>query len=283
MTYNKETALTENTGFTLPAITGGEFSTDDISEDYDGLQMSFQRIKIPGGGSLVFEKTGDDPEHPEYVQTIEGIILFNHQASAYWPEGSEYDDSVSPMCSSVDGKIGYGLPGGACALCEFNKYGTGVDAKGNPSRGKACKNMRNLYILQDGEYMPILLSLPPTSIRPFTEFMSLAFVPHRRPTWASVVQIGLKRVENGSNLYSVATFKKLFDFTGEQLQQVRSLANGFREQIKLMLQQRADVTETRNESEDLYEAGVSYSDTGSDGHFCIQSNEIDGDREELPA
>ena len=30
-------------------------------------------------------------------------------------------------------------PGGACALCELNKFGT-------DGKGKACKNMRHLYI-----------------------------------------------------------------------------------------------------------------------------------------
>lgn len=80
------------------------------------------------------------------------MILYNHDTCAYWPEGSEYDDNVTPLCSSVDGKTGYGAPGGVCATCALNQYGSVEKGK-----GKACKNMRNLYILRSGEHMPSFL------------------------------------------------------------------------------------------------------------------------------
>ena len=282
MTYNTENTLMETNNFTLPEMLEGDFSNEELADDYAGLQLSFQRVKIPGGGSLQFEIPGDDPENPDYAKTIEGVIIYNHQASAYWPEGSEYDDTVTPLCSSVDGITGCGTPGGSCAMCELNKYGTGTDSKGNPSKGKACKNMRHLYILRDGEYMPILLALPPTSLKPYSDFINASFVTRRRPTYASVVQIGLKRVEKGSNLYSVATFKKLYDFTGEQLAQVKAYATDFRAQIKEMLKQRAE-TLANADPDTLYDDDSGYTTTESGSHFVISSNDvIDGDRDALP-
>ena len=131
MTYNNENALAEVKNFTLPAMIESDFSNEELSEDFDGLQMSFQRVKIPAGGALQFEIPGDDPENPEYEKTLRGVIIYNHQAGAYWPEGAEYDDNVAPLCSSVDGKLGIGTPGGSCALCELNKFGT-------DGKGKAC-------------------------------------------------------------------------------------------------------------------------------------------------
>lgn len=279
--YN-ENAMMETKNFTLPEMVEGDFSSEELADDYAGLQLSFQRVKIPGGGSLQFELPGDDPENPDYAKTIEGVIVYSHQASAYWPEGSEYDDSVTPLCSSVDGITGCGTPGGACAVCELNQYGTGTDSKGNPSKGKACKNMRHLYILRDGEYMPILLALPPTSLRPYSDFVNASFVTRRRPAYASVVQIGLKRVENGSNLYSIATFRKLYDFTGEQLAQIKAYTMDFRTQIKEMLKQRAN-TLASADPDALYDDGSGYTKQESGGHFMISSNDvIDGDRDELP-
>ncbi len=284
MMNTNETTLMEQRKFILPAMVESDFSSEDLSEDYDGLQMSFQRIKIPGGGSLQFEIPGDDPENPDYSKTIEGVIVFNHQTGAYWPDGAEYDDEVTPLCTSVDGKTGFGNPGGACAICPMNQYGTSTDKNGNPGKGKACKNMRHLYILRSGEYMPILLALPPTSLKPFSDFMNLAFVSRRRPTWSSVVQIGLKRVDNGANTYSVATFKKLYDFSGEELAQVKQYAIGFREQIHLMLQQRAIGAENRKEPDDLYETEGRYDSVDSGQHFTVTGRQtIDGSREALPA
>lgn len=284
MSYNNETAMVETNNFMLPEVLDGEFSSEDLADDYAGLQLSFQRVKIPGGGTLQFEVPGDDPENPSYARTIEGVIVYSHQASAYWPEGAEYDDSITPLCSSVDGRVGYGEPGGACEMCPLNKYGTGTDSKGNPTKGKACKNMRHLYILRDGEYMPILLALPPTSLKPYSDFINASFVTRRRPTYASVVQIGLKRVENGSNPYSVATFRKVSDFSGEQLAQIKAYTTDFRTQIKEMLQNRAADTLNRAEPDTLYDEAVGYHTSENGAHFEISSNDvIDGDREVLPA
>lgn len=138
MTYNNENAMMETQkGFIMPAMTETDLSGVDVSEDYEGLRLSFPRVKIPAGGSLQFEIPSDDPENPDYAKTIEGVILYNHDTCAYWPEGSEYDDNVTPLCSSVDGKTGYGAPGGACAVCALNQYGSVEKGK-----GKACKNMR---------------------------------------------------------------------------------------------------------------------------------------------
>lgn len=178
----------------------------------------------------------------------------------------------------MDGKQGYGTPGGACAACELNRYGTAMDGK-----GKVCKNMRILYLLQDGDYIPVQLSLPPTSLRPFNDFMNAAFVSRRRPAWSSVVQIGLKRVDNGSNTYSVATFRKVGDLPPEQVGEFRAFVESFRQQAKEMLKSRAELSAAR-ESEDVqYTGNAEYAVADSGDHFCISRPDvIDGEREELP-
>ena len=113
------TAMTANKplDFELPEIGETEFSNEELAEDMDGLTMSFPRIKIPAGGVLQFEIPNGDPQHPDYRPTLNGVILYNHASCAYWPEGDEYNDDVPPLCSSVDGKQGYGEPGGTCATC----------------------------------------------------------------------------------------------------------------------------------------------------------------------
>lgn len=278
MSNNNETALLEQK-FTLPTMVESDFSKEDLADDMAGMQLSFQRVKIPAGGALQFEIPGDDPESPDYARVLEGVILYNHASCAFWPEGSEYDENTNPLCSSIDGIIGIGEPGGACATCSFNAWGSGENGK-----GKACKNMRVLYLLRDGDYMPIQVTLPPTSLKPFKDFMNVAFAARRRATCGSVVQIGLKRVENG-NTYSVATFRRLFDFSGEPLAQAKAYASGFKEQIKYMNQQRA--TEAANRTaDDAYDAYGEYDEFDGDGDgFSVSSigADIDGDRDALPA
>ena len=72
-------------------------------------------------------------------------------------------------------------------------------------------------ILRSGDAIPLLLSLPPTSIRPFKNFVNMAFALRRRPVYGSLVKITLKPVSNNGNEYSVASFTKVRDFAGEEL------------------------------------------------------------------
>ena len=264
--YNQNSDLMKQEKFMLPTMIEGDFSAEELAEDADGLQMSFQRVKIPAGGTLQFEMPSDDPDNPDYEKNLVGVILHNHATCAYWPAGSEYDDDTTPLCSSVDGKVGIGTPGGACAACVMNRFGSAPDG----SKGKACKNMRVLYLLRSGEYMPLQVNLPPTSIKPFKEFLNRAFMLRRRATYGSIVQIGLKRENNGTNDYSVATFKLLQDFQGEELAQIRAYANSFKEQIKLLLQQRAEITEEQRDTgcDYVIEPGAMTNEP-ADGHYTV--------------
>ena len=269
-------SLVERNAFIIPEIADSKFSSAELADDMDGLQLSFQRAKIPGGGVLQFEMPGDDPENPDYEATLEGVILFNHSANSYWPAGSEYDDNTPPQCQSVDGKMGYGDPGGICETCVNNRFGS--DPKGN---GKACKNMRMLYLLRSGEMLPIQVSLPPTSIRPYTNFVNSAFLLRGRRVCSGLVQIGLRKVSSNGFTYSVATFKKLRDFEGAQLVRVCAYADSFRDQIKERLADQASQHEAQaGDGVVMNAAPKALPDNGD--HFEI-GGVIDGERDRLPA
>lgn len=269
-------SLVERNAFIIPEIADSKFSSAELADDMDGLQLSFQRAKIPGGGVLQFEMPGDDPENPDYEATLGGVILFNHSANSYWPAGSEYDDNTPPQCQSVDGKMGYGDPGGICETCVNNRFGS--DPKGN---GKACKNMRMLYLLRSGEMLPIQVSLPPTSIRPYTNFVNSAFLLRGRRVCSGLVQIGLRKVSSNGFTYSVATFKKLRDFEGEELVRVCAYADSFRDQIKERLADQASQHEAQaGDGVVMNAAPKALPDNGD--HFEI-GGVIDGERDRLPA
>lgn len=275
---NALVAQNEST-FLLPAMIEGDFSNEEIAEDAEGMEsMSFQRVKIPAGGALQYEIPTEDPDNPDYDKVLEGVILYNHSVYAHWPEGNEYDEDTKPLCSSLDGKTGIGDPGGACETCPMNQYGSATDG----GRGKACKNMRQLYLLRSGEYMPLLISLPPTSLKPFKEFLNRAFVLRRRATYGSIVQLGLKRENNGGNDYSVATFRLVRDFQGEELAQIRAYAVNFKEQIKALNIQRALINEEQRSTDCDYVIPESATaPMNPDGSYEIGA--INGDCEQLPA
>lgn len=268
------TAITEYKPFSLPSAMDDTFDSADLAEDLEGLDLSFPRVKIPGGGVPQFKMPGEDPDHPTYASEIEGIILYNHDANAYWPEGEEYDDNTPPLCQSMDGKQGCGNPGLLCATCGFNQFGTS-------GKGKACKNMRMLYILRDGEFMPIQLALPPTSIKPFKNFASMTFALRRRPVYGSLVRITLKPVSSNGFDYSVAVFNKVRDFAGDELEGIKAYAEGVRRMIQSMLEQRAkEQAEATANIVQVNNTPIELPD--NDVHFAI-GGMVDGERELLPA
>lgn len=273
MSIQNNTAVDVYQNFVLPTALNSDFSSEDLADDMDGLQLTMQRVKIPGGGNLQFEIRSDDPDNPDYERKLVGVILYHHLANAYWPEGSEYDDNVPPFCHSFDGKQGYGEPGGVCAACAFNQFGSTANGS-----GKACKNMRQIYLLRSGEYLPLQLSLPPTSLRPFNDFMNLAFVARRRPSYSAIVEIGLKRAESGGYTYSVATFRKVRDLEGEGLAAVKSYAANFKEQVKSLLAQR--VENYKSDVESL--TGTAPLELADNGDHFSYPGVIDGERDELP-
>ena len=277
---NQNTNLAEPKKFILPAdMPEGDFTQEELAEDMEGLQMSFPRIKIPSGGTLQFELPSDDPENPDYEKNLVGVILFHHPNNAYWPEGREYDDNTAPFCSSVDGKQGIGEPGGICASCALNEFGSAAEGA-----GKACKNMRVLYLLRSGDFMPLQVTLPPTSLKPFREFMNQSFLLRRRTSYGSVIQIGLKKMSNGKDDYSVATFRRLYDFEGEELAQIRKYTNDFKKLIRMMLEQRTNANESQRDDGCDYNDNVENLPVGMSETFRYgQEQTLDSDCEALPA
>jgi len=270
--YKEEIRKEDN--FLLPQMNlsegEGGFSADELGADVDGMSLGFQRIKIPAGGALQFEIPSGDPENPDYEKTIVGVVMHHHEAYSYWAEGEEYSENARPLCASVDGKDGFGSPGGKCKVCALNRYGTA-----QRGTGKACKNMRILYVLRSGDTMPMQLNLPPTSLKPWKNFVNQAFLFRRRASWGSVIEIGLKKMTNGKDAYSVATFRLLRDFCGEELTQIRTLTSQFHEQLELILAERVrNMQQMDDENEYIDE---------EDWKEGTENFEIDGDSEELPA
>ncbi len=144
--------------------------------------------------------------------------------------------------------------------------------------------MRVIYLLQSGAFIPIQISLPPTSIRPYTDFVNAAFMSRHRGVCGSVVQISLKKMNNGKDDYSVAVFKRLYDFTGEELAKIRAYADSFKEQVKLILEQQAAMRETGSGSE--IEVGPVHAMPDNEGHFAVGApvgaRVVSGEHEELP-
>jgi hypothetical protein len=273
MYNNTALATSIENKFILPMAIESEFSSEDIAEDSAGMQLNFFRVKVPSGGGLSFEIPTADSNRPEITQSLQGIILYHHPANSYWPGGND-EENVPPVCSSTDGVKGAGSPGTQCKDCQHNQWGTGKDGF-----GKACKNGFTLYLLRSGEYLPLQVSLPPTSIKPFAEFVT-AFSSRGRGVCGSIIEIGLKKAKSPNNgkEYSVATFNLLEDITGTELRGVIEYSKSMKAQIKHMYDQRSyQAMERQYSGAGEYANGAMYDIPPYDGYSALDAPPDDED------
>ncbi len=169
-----------------------------MAEELDGLDAGFERIKIPSAGSTVFEFPSEDGG-TEPVKEFSAVILYHHPLFAYYK--SKYTGGNNPPdCGSYDGIIGEGDPGGECKRCLYNQFGSGENGS------KACKNRRRIFVLQEGEIFPLLLSLPTGSLRELTKYLKRLLSKGRKSN-SVVTRFSLQKATNSGGLaYSQAQF-----------------------------------------------------------------------------
>lgn len=196
-----EKSLTVVDQVNLPAL--NDDLAEAIAEEMDGLTIEFDRVRIPSGGGLAFEIPGDDPDNPELAKEIVGVIVDQHPVNAYW--AMKYSgENNPPDCSSMDGKVGTTVDDQqrVCDTCPYNQWGSDEDG-----RGKACKNMRRIYILPEGEMFPLLLTLPPTSLKNFANYLAKRVIANGYRSHNVLTKVTLKKaVSSGGITYSQANF-----------------------------------------------------------------------------
>ena len=150
------------------------------------------RITVPLGGGLnwtVPTLEGEDSE-----KTLDGIIVHWTAPRAYWATGMEVGGNTPPDCSSHDGEIGYGQPGGDCFTCPLNQWGS---AEGGS--GKACKEKRMLFLLRASDLLPIVIQAPSTSIQPIKKYL-LRLASQGLPYWSVLTSLSLEKGSNGAGI-----------------------------------------------------------------------------------
>lgn len=201
--------------FNLVTLSGN--LAEAIAEEMDGLgAIPFDWVKIPSGGGLAFEVPGEDEENPETANELVGVILYHHPVNAYWIEKFS-GGNEQPDCSSVDGKQGMIRETGeivSCADCPHNKFGSdGV--------GKACKNVHRVYILREDNPVPLILSLPPTSLKYMRDYIGKRILLKGMRCYDAITKITLKKEKNAGG---IAYSRAVFTFAGKLSDEKRAAA-----------------------------------------------------------
>lgn len=215
---NTDLVVKNESGFLQAA---GFNMSEYMSDDLAGLELTFDRIRIPSGGGTLYEVPSTDAEETDSVKEFSGVILHHHPVFSYYRE--KYTGGNNPPdCGSYDGMVGEGNPGGNCRACPLNQFGS------DEGGGKACKNRRRIYILREGEVFPLILSLPTGSVKEFTKYIQ-RLLSKGRKSGTVVTKFGLRKAMSNSGIaYSQATFAVERVLSTEEIAAVAPLA----EQVK---------------------------------------------------
>ena len=212
-----------------------------LAEEMEGLNLTFDRIKIPAGGGLAYEVPSDNPDSPDTVKEFKAVILYHHTVHSYYKD-KYTGGNTPPDCSSRNGRDGVDSDGVVhnCAECDFNKFGSAED--GN---GKACKQKRRVYILRAGEALPILLSIPTGSLADFSKYISRVLSKGLKSN-SVVTKFALKKAQNAGGIsYSQAVLSIDRELRPEESAVIEPLA----EQIKALAQRTPEVAIAESDEE----------------------------------
>ena len=200
-------------------------------------------------------QVGDD----EYEKTLVGHILHMHKSSQYFVGKYDASNPSPPVCFSIDGVKPSGGEDiqctGICKQCKHDAYGTGTDAQGEATKGKACKNSMRFLFLVEGKMFPVTVTAPPTSLGKKGYLQSwLNSVPDevkaahdkigkKKPNggpitnmrWAKV-ELSLEKVATGggeASLLKVKTLSVLVPKTSEHMSEIRQLATTRKESLAI--------------------------------------------------
>lgn len=115
----KNAEIAVNEGFA--ALANRDVLNEAMADDCQGLEFSFDHMKLPAGGTA-FEIPSAESDESGMEKNITGVIVYNHPAYAYYRD--KYTGGNNPPdCGFFNGVAGIGTPGGNCQNCPYNKFG----------------------------------------------------------------------------------------------------------------------------------------------------------------
>lgn len=185
------------------------------------------KLTNPSGKAMRFDLAG------EVLESVEGVIIFQHMMRGYWSDPNP--SGKPPECGSPDGKIGRGIrfPGDVdeaheCETCIHAQWGSSRGDDGEPGRGQACKQNRAFYLVRQGEILPTVVTVPPSSLGAALKLLA-ALTAKAIPYWRAAVKIGLEKAQNREGTtYGKLTFSLVEVFEGDDAREVDDAHRMFR-------------------------------------------------------
>jgi len=165
-------------------VGAGALALNDAAEEF--ASVKFPVISIKGsrfhvsrdGEKTLIMRPKANPSDPDEPATyIEVTILNIQKAKTFYEDGYVDGAAEKPDCFSNDAitpDASVAAPQcSTCALCPQNAWGSGVNDKGEATKGKACSDVQRLAVAGHGLDDPMMLRVPPLSLKNLAEMSKL--------------------------------------------------------------------------------------------------------------
>ena len=216
MTKEKSIEKAEQAPLAVPAelqalydeVGGGSENLQHVDAPFFVISTRNGRFNIEG------ERIGSNGD------SFSAVIAHLMTCNAYYED--KYDPNVPtpPDCGSVGGVSpdqSSKLPQSElCVNCKQMKWGSGIGADGQPSRGRRCRQSKRLVLYFEEVDLPCLLNVPPTSLKRLGKYLKklTTMVPGGVPVWG---------VKTAFSFDPDATYVKLNIEVDELIQDVGAL------------------------------------------------------------
>jgi len=227
---NTQVAVVETSEFpflqvmhTNPDVDLVEVMQENLGDE-DFTIFDLDRVVVPSGGATTWEVPG--LSGVEETKTLRGIIVAVQKSRGYWKEELE-GEGTPPDCSSNDGETGFGEPGGSCLTCPLNQFGSGKNGS------KGCKEIKNVFLLTENSMLPVILQVPPTSLKALRKYSVQLTGADLRQLSGVVTEFTLQKTKSRSGFtHSAISLRMVADLTGEQKQSVKRFKEAIEHSLK---------------------------------------------------
>jgi len=201
------TGMSEEEVQELVLVVGQSFE-----ESREGIDFRPQRYKINKDAQVFVDPFGKS------FDEIKAVVLLKQKTRGCWEEGNKI-----PLCSSFDGLMGTDANGNSrrCTECPQNAWGSGKEGK-----GKACKEMRRMFLMTPENALPIQISFPPTSISIVDNFFS-ARLTNRISDIAKEVKFSLVAASNNGFDFAKVVLKNGDNIPAKEILEINKLRKKF--------------------------------------------------------
>lgn len=214
------------------------------------------RVKVPSSGAAKW--TIDELEGETQVDELVGLMVYYAAGGVLWPT-TDPVDGTQPVLRTDDLVTAYRvgddlgdidpdvleqfrINGGydwQALAGEGGPYGWG---SGKGGRGKRATEFKVIGILRQGDILPILLNVPPTSIKSVSSFVK-KLSAKAVPWYRAVIGLSLEEAKNegGQKFSRIKTPRRVGTITREEAEIARKL---YREPIQRALVRDSELVET---------------------------------------